>query len=152
MGIEALLARRIFIGGVLLLALTGCAGGLSPASSSGSAKALPPLDPAKGRVFIYRTSVYGASYTPDVLLNGEWVGKPDKRGVFFRDVLPGSYAVATSTTSKVANFSVGAGERKYVRLTSGFFEGRMLPELVDPAKGEAEVSGLEVLVQTRKMK
>ena len=147
MGIEALLARRIFIGGALLLALTGCAGGLLPASS---AKTLPSLDPAKGRVFIYRTSVYGASYTPDVLLNGEWVGKPDQRGVFIRDVLPGSYAVTTSTTSRVVNFAVGAGEKKYVRLTSGFFEGRMLPELVDPAKGEAETSGLEVLVQQRR--
>jgi len=130
----------------LLLAVSGCAGSLWPAAS---AKALPPLDPAKGRVFIYRTSVYGASYTPDVLLNGEWVGKPDQRGVFFRDVLPGSYAVTTSTTSKVANFAVGAGEKKYIRLTSGFFENRMLPELVNPAKGEAEVSGLEVLVQQR---
>ena len=149
MGIEALLVRRIFIAGVLLLALTGCAGGLFPA---GGAKPFPPLDPAKGRVFIYRTSVYGATYTPDVLLNGEWVGKPDQRGVFFRDVPPGSYAVTTSMTSRVANFAIGAGEKKYVRLTSGFFDGRMLPELVDPAKGEAETSGLEVLVQQRQQK
>ena len=149
MGAEALLARRIFIAGAALLALTGCAGSLWPAAS---AKPLPPLDPAKGRVLIYRTSVYGATYTPDVLLNGEWVGKPDQRGVFFRDVLPGSYAVTTSITSKVVNFAIGAGEKKYVRLTSGFFEGRMLPELVEPAKGEAETSGLEVLVQQRPQK
>ena len=149
MGVQALLARRTFIGGLLLLALTGCAGGPGPASSG---KALPPLDPAKGRVFIYRTSVYGPSYTPDVLLNGEWVGKPDHRGVFIRDVLPGSYAVTTSTTSRVANFAIGAGEKKYVRLSSGFFEGRMLPELVDPAKGEAETSGLEVLIQQRQQR
>jgi hypothetical protein len=145
MGAEALLVLRTFIGG-LLLALTSCAGGLGPASS---AKALPPVDPAKGRVFIYRTSVYGPSYTPDVLLNGEWVGKPDQRGVFIRDVLPGSYAVTTSMTSRVANFAIGAGEKKYVRLSSGLFEGRMLPELVDAAKGEAEAAGLEVLIQQR---
>ena len=47
---------------------------------------------------------------------------------------------------------IGAGEKKYVRLTSGFFEGRMHPELVDPAKGEAEASGLEVLVQQRQQR
>ena len=140
---------KAFCFSALLLAVSGCAGSLWPGES---AKAFPPLDPGKGRVFIYRTSVYGATYTPDVLLNGEWVGKPDQRGVFFRDVPPGSYAVTTSMTSRVANFAIGAGEKKYVRLTSGFFDGRMLPELVDPAKGEAETSGLEVLVQQRQQK
>jgi len=32
--------------------------------------------------------------------------------VFYRDVLPGSYAVTTTMTSNVVHFSIGAGERK----------------------------------------
>lgn len=147
MGIEALLARRICIAGVLLLALSGCAGGLW---SGGGAKGFPPLDPAKGRVFIYRTSSFGASYTPDVLLNGEVLGKLDRPSLFFSDVPPGSYAVTTTKTSKVANFSVAAGEKKYVKLSGGVFDAFMHPELVDPARGEGEAAGLEVLVQRKR--
>ena len=147
MGIEALLTRRNFIAGALVLALSGCAGSLW---TGNSAKGFPPLDPAKGRVFVYRTSTFGSAYTPDVLLNGEALGKLDRPGLFFKDVPPGSYAVTTTKTSRVANFAVGAGDKKYVRLTKGFFEDQMHPELVDPAKGEPESSGLEVLAQRRK--
>lgn len=134
------MARQAFIAGVLLLALSGCAGG-------GGVKGFAPLDPARGRVFMYRTSSFGSVYTPEVLLNGEKVGRPDKPAVIYRDVAPGSYAVTTTKTSRVANFSIGAGESKYVRLSSGFFENQMHPEIVDPARGEADVSGLPVLQQ-----
>lgn len=143
MGTEALLGRRAFIAGALLLVLSGCAGG-------GGVKGFPPLEAGKGRVFMYRTSSFGSVYTPDVLLNGERVGKLDKPAVFYSDVPPGSYAVTTTKTSRVANFAVRAGEKKYVRLSSGFFETQMHPELVDPAKGESECSGLEVLPQKQK--
>jgi hypothetical protein len=142
-----LIARRIFIAGALLIAVSGCAGG---PGAGGGVHALPPIEPGKGRVFIYRNSTLGSTYTPDVLLNGAWVGRPRGRGVYFRDVPPGSYAVTTSMTSVVAHFSVGAGERKYVRLSTGYFESHMHPELVDPARGEAEISGLEVLGQPGK--
>jgi hypothetical protein len=124
----------------LLLAVSACATGLW---STEGAKAFPPLDPAKGRVFFYRSSEIGSAYTPDVLLNGEKVGRLDRRGVFFKDVLPGSYAATTTMTSKVANFSLRAGERKYVKLVGSLFETHMHPELVDPARGAAEVSTLD---------
>jgi hypothetical protein len=124
---------------VALLALQGCAGGLL---STGSARVLPPLEPSKGRVVFYRTSSLGAAYIPDVLLNGERVGRPNRPGVFFKDVPPGSYAVTTTLTSRVVHFALAAGEKKYIRLTSGFFESHLHPELVDAAKGEAESAGL----------
>ena len=142
-----MLGRRAFIVAALLLAASGCAGGLG---AGGGVNALAPIEPGKGRVFIYRNSAMGATYTPEVLLNGASVGRPRTRGVYVRDIPPGSYAVTTSMTPVVANFSVGAGEKKYVRLTAGFFESHMHPELVDPARGEAEVSGLEVLGQPGK--
>ena len=133
--------------GVLLLAVSACTGGLF---SKEGAQAFPPLEPGKGRVFFYRTSTFGAAYTAEVLLNGEGVGKPDRRGVFFRDVLPGSYAVTTAMTAKVVNFSVAAGERKYVKFSSTIFGSHLYPELIDPARGEAEASGLSPMGQGRK--
>jgi hypothetical protein len=125
---------------VLLLALSGCSGGLF---STGAPRSFPPLEAGKGRVYIYRTSSYtGAAYTPDVLLNGVRVGKPGRRGVVYRDVAPGSYAVTTTITSSVVNFAVAAGERKYVRINAGLLKTQLLPVLVDQAEGEAEVSRL----------
>lgn len=133
-------AVRIFFFSALVLAVAGCATGLW---SNEAARAFPALDPGKGRVFFYRSSAMGSAFTPDVLLNGERVGKLDRRGVFFKDVLPGSYAATTTMTSKVANFSLRAGERMYVKFTSSLFETHMHPELVDPARGAAEVSTLD---------
>jgi len=131
---------RLARGGALLLALCGCAGG--PLSTD-KPSAFPPLEAGKGRVYIYRSSSYtGAPFTPDVLLNGVRVGKPDRKVVFFRDVAPGSYAVTTTLTSNVVNFAVAAGEKKYVRIKSGMFNSQLLPELVSPSEGESEVSSL----------
>ena len=127
-------------GAALLLALSGCAGGLL---STEAPRSFPPLEAGKGRVFIYRTSSYtGAPYTPDVLLNGLRVGKPGRRGVVYRDVAPGSYAVTTTMTSSVVNFSVAAGEKKYVRINASLLKSQLLPELVDQAEGEAEAARL----------
>ena len=133
--------------GVLLLALPGCAGGLF---SGGNAQGFPPLEPGKGRVFIYRSSTMGSAYVPEVLLNGERVGKLDQVGVIFRDVPPGSYAVTASRISRVANFAVTPGDRKYVRFTSGFFEAYMHPEMVDEKRGESDVAGLRIVAPGQK--
>ena len=138
---------KIFFLGLLVLAVSACSGGLP---FMGSAQVLPPIEPGKGRVFFYRTSMLGDAYTPEVLLNGERVGKLDQRGLLYRDVPPGSYAATTTSTSKVANFSIAAGEKKYVRFNSGFFESYVHPELVEPAKGEADAAGLTLLAPARK--
>ena len=133
--------------GVLLLALSGCATGLF---SSAGPRELPPLDPGKGRVFIYRDSSMGPVYVPEVILNGENVGRLDRIGVIFRDVPPGSYAVTASRISNVVNFSVAAGEKKYVRFSSGFFDTFMHPELVDAKRGESETAGLRIVAPGQK--
>ena len=140
-------STKIFCFGVALLAVSACAGGLW---STQAAQAFPPLDPGKGRVFLYRSSATGTAYAPEVMLNGEKLGKLDRRGVYVRDVPPGSYAATTTMTNRVVNFSVSAGEKKYVRFDSGIFESHMHPELVDPAKGEAETGKLGLLAPVRK--
>jgi hypothetical protein len=126
--------------------VSGCATGLW---TQESAQAFPALDPGKGRVFIYRSSM-GSQSVPEVLLNGERIGRLDRPGVIFKDVPPGSYAVTSTRISKVVNFAVGAGDRKYVRFSSGYFEPHMHPEMVDAARGEAEAAGLRVAGQGQK--
>jgi len=59
-----------------LLFVSACATGPKE-----GAQAIPPLDPGKGRVFVYRSSTTGAVYVPEVLLNGASVGKLAKVGV-----------------------------------------------------------------------
>ncbi len=130
---------KIFWFVALLFAVAGCTSGLRVKES---AQTIPPLDPGKARIFVYRTSTTGTAYVPEALLNGASVGKFRQVGVIFRDVPPGSYAVATTMSSKIVNFAVRAGETRYVRLTGGYFESHMHPELVEPARGEADVSGI----------
>ena len=138
---------RIFCVGMLVLAVSACAAGLF---SNHGAPVFPPLDTGKGRVLFYRTSTSSAAYSPDVRLNGQSMGKADRRGVFLRDVVPGSYAVTTSMTAKVINFYVGAGETKYVRINNNFFGSNVYPELVESANGESESSGLGLMGQGQK--
>jgi hypothetical protein len=118
--------------------------------SSVPSREYPPLDPAKGRVFIYRNSSMGSPYVPEVLLNGENVGKLDRVGVIFRDVPPGSYAVTATRISKVVNFAVAAGDRKYIKFSSGYFETFMHPELVEAKRGESEAAGLRIVMPGQK--
>ncbi len=121
--------------------LSSCS--LSPFGASPAP--FPPLEPGKGRVVLYRSSSSGSPYTSEALLNGERVGRTDRRGVYVRDVAPGSYAVTTTMTARVVNFSVAAGERKYVRFSNAFFDARIYPELVEASKGESESASLERL-------
>ena len=132
---------------MLVLAMSACTAGFF---SKDGALVFPPLDAGKGRVVFYRTSTIGASVTPEVRLNGQNVGRPDRPGAFFRDVVPGSYAETTSMTSKVINFYVGAGEKKYVRINHKLFESNFNIELVGPATGESESSGLGLMGQAQK--
>lgn len=118
--------------------LAGCAGMIGGAKSA----ALPPLEAGKARIVVYRVSMRGAPWPPEVLLNGESLGKADRSGMAWRDVPPGSYTVATSQNDRVLHFLAAAGEHKYVRLAAGFFDDEVRPELVDPSKGASDVAGL----------
>ncbi|HEX2650437.1 MAG TPA: DUF2846 domain-containing protein [Burkholderiales bacterium] len=137
-------ARRLLgaVGVAALLALQGCA---TVKSLTGSeSNALPPVPQGKGRIVFYRTNFALETQVPAVVLNGERIGKPLHRGVFFRDVAPGSYAVTTTIASDIVNFRVNAGERVYVKLNPGW-GFRIAPLLVEPATGEAESSGMTLV-------
>jgi hypothetical protein len=126
---------------LLALALAGCG---TWQSLTAEAKPLPAIEPGKGRIVFYRTNFALESRVPDIVLNGVRLGRPLERGVFFRDVPPGSYAVTTTIASDIVNFRVRPGERTYVKLNPGWGL-HIAPLLVEPAVGEAESSGMNVV-------
>jgi hypothetical protein len=139
--------RRFSVGTLCAIALAAlvlqaCA---TVKSLTGSEEhALPPIAEGKGRIVFYRTNFALETQVPAVLLNGERVGKPLHRGMFFKDVAPGSYAVTTTIASDIVNFRVNAGQRVYVKLNPGW-GFRIAPLLVEPSVGEAESSGMTVV-------
>jgi uncharacterized protein YceK len=133
--------KRAFLGLALALGLGGCA---TIESLTGSPPPQPPIDAGKGRIVFYRTNFALETQVPAIVLNGVNIGKPLQRGVFYRDVPPGSYGVTTTIASDIVNFRVKAGERVYVKLNPGW-GFRIAPLLMDPAVGEAESAGMTVV-------
>ncbi len=137
--------RRISTAIMLMAALVvaGCATG--PKFST-IQQTLPTLTQDEGRIYFYRSSSpFGAALQPEIRLNGDVVGNSVPGGVFFRDVKPGNYVVATSTeVERRLSFTLAAGQTRYVKTTIGigFFVGRVVPELVDPEVGSMAIQGL----------
>lgn len=119
--------------------LFGCATGPKFSEVSSSIR-----DPASdnGRIYIYRTAVFGAAVQPEVRLNGEMVGKAVPKGFFYVDRKPGDYKIATSTeVERHLSLKLDRGQTRYVRLniSMGFFVGHVYPELVENSVGMQEI-------------
>jgi uncharacterized protein DUF2846 len=80
-----------FLGMAVIVA--GCATGGQKFKEMSSEMAAPPA--GMGRIYFYRTSVFGAAVQPEVKLNGEVVGKAVPQGFFYADRPPGDYTVTT---------------------------------------------------------
>ncbi len=133
----------LLLGAVVLVA--GCASGPRYRDSGAS---LPPLPADMGRIYVYRTTAFGAAVQPKVMLNGEEIGTSVPHGIFYVDRAPGDYEVATSTEVKrKLTFTLAKGEVKYVRLAMqmGFFVGHVIPQLVEPKEAEAEIGKLHLV-------
>jgi len=132
---------------VAAVLVLGAAALLSACASSGPkfsemATSMSVSKPEMGRIYFYRTTVLGAAVQPDVRLNGEVVGKAVPHGFFYADRPAGNYQVATETeVERKLTFTLDAGQVRYVRLniSMGFFVGHVYGELVDEAKGQAEI-------------
>lgn len=124
-------------------ALTGCASGPKFAEMS---KTIPALKTGEGRVYFFRSdSMLGAAIQPDIRLNNEVVGSSKPGGFFYVDRPAGSFAAAAATeTEKTVSFTLDAGETKYVRSSPSFgvLVGRIVLQLEDPAKAQAEIEKL----------
>lgn len=102
-----------------------------------------PGKPGTGRIYFYRTSVLGAAVQPEVHLNGAVVGRAVPNGFFFVDHPAGRCEISTSTeVERKLTFVLEPNQVRYVRLniSLGFFVGRVYGELIDEAKGAAEIA------------
>ncbi len=123
--------------------LSACA--TSGAKFSEMATLMSAARPDMGRIYFYRTTALGFAVQPDVRLNGEVVGKAVPNGFFYADRPAGNYQVATETeVERKLTFTLDAGQVRYVRLniSMGFFVGHVYGELVDEAKGQAEIADM----------
>lgn len=127
---------------LLLLVLQAHASG--PTFNEVSAAREPPA-PGLGRIFIYRTTVFGAAIQPSIVVNGETVGSAEPRGFFFLDRPPGDYTITMATeVERSLSLTLDAGQIRYVQLgvTEGFFVVHVYPRLINPAKGAVAVASL----------
>lgn len=134
--------KRTF--GLFLVAAMMALGCATGPSISERKTPLPALEQGKGRVFFYRSGIIGGAYQPDVTLNWNVVGKATPRGVYFRDVSPGSYTITTSMTKQEISFVLGTGQTRYVRLSYSF-GFKIYPELIEASVGEREIQDLRYI-------
>jgi hypothetical protein len=133
---------RYLISVVFLLCAAGCASG--PTYEEYSSTIEPPL-PLDGRIYIYRTTAFGAAVRPTVMVNSEEVGKANPKSFFYVDRLAGKYEVSASTKAEHSlSLTLEEGEVKYVRLDvkMGLFVGHVELVLVDKAVGEQELKSM----------
>jgi hypothetical protein len=120
--------------------LVSCASGVPFTQLNPS---LNPEIPNSGRIFFYRvTGLGGAAIQPDILMNGEKIGKSIPQGFFYLDRPAGKYTVVTSTEVKrKVSFVLDEGQTRYIRfnISMGFFAGHVYGELVDPVEAEKEI-------------
>ncbi len=127
-----------------VVALAGCASS-SGAKFTDANAVTPRLTPDKGRIYFYRSAIFGLAVQPEIRLNNETVGRAVPGGFFFVDRPRGNYEASTTTEveTKLA-FPLMGGETKYIRvgITLGLVVAHMQFELVDKSVAEAELASL----------
>ena len=125
---------------IVSLFLGGCA--TKGPSFSEMAPSISEVSANTGRIYFYRTTVFGAALQPEVKINNEVVGKATARGFFYADKEPGNYEITTSTEVKrKLSLILEEGQSRFVRfgVSMGFFVGHVYPELVSPEEGKLEI-------------
>ena len=131
---------RLFACCLVALTLSACASGPKFTEMNPS---IMPKDQDSGRIFFYRTTVFGAALQPDIRLNGIKVGESIAQGFFYVDRPPGNYEVVTSTeVDRKVTFVLEKAQTRFVKfsVSMGFFVGHVYGELVDTAVGEEEIN------------
>jgi len=123
----------------LVISFGGCASGPSYQSLSSTIQEIPSN---QGRVYIYRTTVFGGAIQPNILLDGQVIGQAKPKGFFYIDRPAGTYQISASTEAKRSlSLNLNPGEEKYVRLEvkMGLVVGHVKPVLVDNAVGKKQI-------------
>jgi hypothetical protein len=124
---------------LLALIITGCASGPRYSALHSTESPVPAGD---GRIYIYRTAIFGAAVQPDVKINDQVVGSAVPGGYFFVDRPAGNYQISSSTEVKrTLSLTLDPAQERYVRLniSMGFFVGHVWPELIENQEAEKEI-------------
>jgi hypothetical protein len=144
---------------LVLLVLAACVP-MTPAPTALNGP-LPPLAPGMARLVFYRIAdPYGATQMAPVSLNGQSTGISQLGGMFYRDVVPGPYAVTVASQraypDQFKTVAPHAGETFYLRLSTlprlpcrviagaECTDDAFTVEVVDPAVAARELQGLQL--------
>jgi hypothetical protein len=134
----------------LTLSMVGCASG--PNFAEYSSKLHSPAK-GQGRVWFYRPNkVVSLGVQPDVLLNGEKIGKAQPGGYFFVDRKPGIYEAKCSTEwTNRTKFTLSSHEDKFIRLwvLPGVFVGHIIPKETSRDNGLREIAHCKLVTADR---
>jgi hypothetical protein len=139
----------------LLLAVAGCA---QPPPFPAVAPLIPPLAPDLSRIYFYRDDEpYESLSEPYIYLNGKRTGTSILGGVFYRDVVPGTYLISVDTVGIYWNpfktVTLQPGDTLYVKIESlrswessggeGDYEAdTFVVAIIPPEQGEKELAGM----------
>ena len=131
-------------------AFAGCASvPMESGQLSQAAKQFNPPASGKAGLYIYRSGVLGSGLKKDVWVDGKCIGETASN-VFFYEEVPGNMEHKISTESEFSpndlSVHTESGKNYFVRqyMKMGVFVGGAGLELVDEAKGKAEVEKLEM--------
>ncbi|MCR6481128.1 DUF2846 domain-containing protein [Variovorax sp. ZS18.2.2] len=120
---------RRWFGGFLLAVLSACLFGCSATGPRFSevSQNLPSLGENEGRIYFYRDSIVGMAVQPEVVVNGQVVGKSQPGSFFFIDRPTGTYRATAQTEAEGSiDIVLRPKQTAYVRMSIGigFFVGR----------------------------
>lgn len=128
---------------IVTLFLGGCTA--KGPSFSELAPSINELPSNAGRIYLYRTTIFGAAYQPEVKINNEVVGKSIARGFFYVDKEPGNYEIMTSyEVDGKLSLVLEEGQTRYVRFGASMIGLNYIiihvhPELVSSEVGHEEI-------------
>jgi hypothetical protein len=136
--------------------LSACAAGGGPTGPTFAqvAAQVPPAPPDRARIFFYRDyEPYDSLGRPNITLNGQVAGVSEPGGVFYRDVPPGKYVIATDHDALYPDenkaISIGGGQTAFVKIESlksndsaadSDNPETFVVDLVDPADGQKAIA------------
>jgi Protein of unknown function (DUF2846) len=140
---------------LLLLTLAGCA---QPTPFPAVAPLIPQLAPDAARVYFYRDyEPYESLSEPYIYLNGARTGTSIPGGVFYRDVVPGTYLISVDTVGIYWNpfktVTLRSGDTLYVKIESlrswessggesAYEADTFVVAIIPPEQGARELAGM----------
>jgi len=120
---------RRWFGGFLLAVISACLFGCSATGPRFSevSQNLPSLGENEGRIYFYRDSIVGMAVQPEVVVNGQVVGKSQPNSFFFIDRPAGTYRATAQTEAEGSiDIVLRPKQTAYIRMSIGigFLVGR----------------------------